>query len=184
VILGVVLVAVVASVPLAGGRLAALASTPLHATGALAAAVAAQVAAAVAGGRGPAGVAAALHVASYVLAAAWVVCNRHLTGIALVALGGALNAVAIAVNGGVMPVRPGAAATAGMAEDVATNAAVLPAAQLWFLGDVFAVPAAVPLATAFSAGDVLLVAGLAVVLHVRCGSRPAAWAARRRRRRR
>lgn len=179
-ILGVVLLVVVASVPLTGGRLAALATTPLHAPVALGGAVAAQVAAAAAGGRGSAGLAAALHVGSYALAGWWLVRNRHLTGVALLAAGGALNGAAIVANGGVMPVHPAAAATAGMAHDAATNAAIVAAAPLWFLGDVFAVPAVVPLATAFSVGDVLLVAGLAVVLHVRCGSRPAgAWTRRR-----
>ena len=48
---------------------------------------------------------------------------------------------------------------------------VLPDAKLQFLGDVFATPASWPLHNVFSIGDMILIVGVAVLVHVACGSR-------------
>jgi hypothetical protein len=47
----------------------------------------------------------------------------------------------------------------------------VPDPHLLFLGDVFAVPASWPVTNVYSVGDVLIVAGAFVLLHVACGSR-------------
>jgi MFS family permease len=43
--------------------------------------------------------------------------------------------------------------------------------KLWFLGDVFALPAGFPMANVFSVGDVLIVVGAFILVHCVCGSR-------------
>jgi hypothetical protein len=120
------------------------------------------------------GAAAALHLLTYGLAAVWVVANRRTPGIPVIAVGGALNLAAITANDGVMPASAGALAAAGLggpgsaggaaAGDAFANSALVDGARLGWLGDVFAVPAGWPLANVFSVGDVVLVAGLAVLL--------------------
>lgn len=121
----------------------------------------------------PLGVAEALHVASYAVAGGWLVANVRVPGLPLIAAGGASNAAAIVANGGVMPAHPAAVETAGLVHDPAlfANSAPIADARLWFLGDVFAVPASWPLANVFSVGDVVLVLGALWLLHAAAGSR-------------
>jgi hypothetical protein len=172
----VILVAVVVLaalvVPLAGGRLGALAELRLRRVWAIVAALALQVAALDLPGL-PEGARAALVVASYPVAAVFLAANRRFPGIALVALGGALNLLAICANGGVMPASPSALAGAGLPVDAPgfQNSAAVADPRLAFLGDVFFVPAAWPLSNVFSVGDVLIALGVAwAVLRV-SGSR-------------
>jgi len=156
-----------ATVPLAGGRLGALMEMRFHGLWLLWTALAVQVAMFAPGGPGwP-----ALHLASYALAAAFVWCNRRLPFLWMIALGGSLNLLAIAANGGTMPARPGAVASAGLSDTGPANSAVLASPKLAFLGDVFAVPAGWPLHNVFSIGDVLIVAGAALLIHRVAGSR-------------
>jgi hypothetical protein len=118
-------------------------------------------------------VASGLHIASYALAGWFVYANRRIRGLWIVALGGALNVIAIAANNGVMPASPGAVRRAGLvsvAEEF-SNSAATPNARVAFLGDVFAIPKSWPMANVFSVGDVVLIVGLGVVVHVACGSR-------------
>ena len=110
------------------------------------------------------GVALAIHTATYVAALAWLWSNREIRGLWLIGLGALLNATAVAVNGGVMPAASSALDRAGLrAEGGFVNSARSDSA-VGFLGDVFAVPAGMPLANVFSIGDVLLVVGLALLL--------------------
>jgi hypothetical protein len=120
------------------------------------------------------GLHAGAHVVSYLLAAWFVVANRRVPGMVLIGLGGALNAVAIFANGGVMPAAPGALRTAGMplSHDGFVNSAAAHGAHLRFLGDVFAVPASWPASNVFSIGDICLAVGLAVGLHIVCRQSP------------
>ena len=108
---------------------------------------------------------AGLHVLSYALAAGFVLANPALPGLRLVGLGTLLNGLTIAVNGGTLPTRPAALQLAGLdgPAPAFANSAVLEHPRLWFLGDVFAVPEAVPLANVFSVGDLVLLAGVAAV---------------------
>ncbi len=114
----------------------------------------------------------AVHLASYLMGGAFVVLNRHVPFLWLVGAGGLMNLAAIAANGGVMPARPEALATAGLtAESGFANSAALPAPRLAFLGDIFAIPDAWPLANVFSIGDICITLGALVLLHRVCHSR-------------
>ena len=121
----------------------------------------------------PHSVSAGVHVATYALAAWFVLANRHIPGLPLIAVGAALNLAAIATNGGVMPASPAASRLAGH-DKISTkfqNSAETPNAHLAILGDNFAIPAGYPLANVFSIGDIVLVAGAAVTFHVATQSR-------------
>jgi hypothetical protein len=108
--------------------------------------------------------AAGTHLASYVLAAAFLWLNRDLRGLPVVALGAACNAGTIALNGGTLPASAAAVRLAGIdADEQFLNSAVLPDPVLPWLGDVFAWPQPLPLANVFSVGDVLIVIGVGVV---------------------
>ncbi len=166
----------VATVPLLGGRLSALADVSLRRGELALAALALQVLVVVVVPDRLDGVHVPLHLASYVLAGAAAWANRAVPGVALLALGGALNAAAIVANGGVMPASPEALATAGLADVPSgefVNSAAVEDARLAPLGDVFAIPAGVPLANVFSIGDVLIVAGLTWGVHRICATRVA-----------
>jgi hypothetical protein len=167
------------TVPLAGGRLAALADVPLHLPWLLLAALVMQTASIYLPGL-PATARVALQVLSYPVAGLFLALNR-LPGMLLVAAGGACNLLAMSVNGGVMPASPAAVASAGLATDQAgySNSAVVAGARLAFLGDVFAIPSSWPFANVFSPGDVLIALGVAWALHRLTGSRLAPpWRAR------
>jgi Family of unknown function (DUF5317) len=166
------------AVPLFGGRLGALLEVRLRHAWAIFAALGLEVAAIELPGL-PDGLRAALLVAAYPILAVFLVANRHLPGMPLVALGGALNLLAISVNGGVMPASPSALAGAGLPVDPPgfQNSAALPDPRLAFLGDVFFIPASWPLSNVFSVGDVLIALGVAWALHRICRSRLApSWA--------
>lgn len=163
----------IAAVPLADGRFTRLVDVRLRLAWALLAALAVQVLITTLAPGGAAGWHAAAHVGSYLLAGAFLVANRRLPFVWLLALGAALNLLAIVANGGVMPADPGALQRAGwpVATHQFENSTALTHPRLLFLGDVFAVPKQVPLANVFSVGDVLLVLGGVLVLHRLCGSR-------------
>lgn len=161
------------SVPLAGGSLAELAHLRLRMLFPLALAAALQIALSAFFAQGPSWVHATMHIGSYLLAGVFVVANRRVPGILLVGAGGALNLVAIAANGGVMPVLPSAFSAAGLvsAPGAFHNSAVVAAPRLAFLGDIFAVPSPLPFHNVFSAGDICIAIGAAVALHRLCRSR-------------
>jgi Family of unknown function (DUF5317) len=172
-ILALVYVAVLASVPLAGGKLSALADLPLRRPWLAAAAIVIQVVVISLLPGGSHTLHAGLHVASYGLLGAFAWANRRLTGVPVVALGGLLNFIAIAANGGVMPTDPKVAASLAhtTARGDFANSAVQAHPKLLFLGDIMATPASWPVHNIYSIGDVLIVLGVAVLLHVACGSR-------------
>jgi hypothetical protein len=160
-------------VPLAGGRLSRLADVRIRRAWVLVATLAAQILIISVLPGGSAGFHRAVHALTYVAAGYIVWCNRDLPGILLVGAGGAMNAIAIFSNGGVMPASPWAQATAGLAGPgaVFANSAAVAHPKLAFLGDVFPVPASWPLHNVFSAGDILIVIGAMVAMHRVCGSR-------------
>jgi predicted MFS family arabinose efflux permease len=160
------------SVPLAGGRLSALADLSFRSVPLLLAAVAVQALIMEVAPHGDPGLHRAVHIATYA-AGAWVlVRNRHIPGLWLIGLGGLANFAAIVANGGVMPALPAAVATAGLPDPAGfVNSAPSPHPALWFLGDVFAIPAAWPLSNVFSAGDIAIALGTFLFAHLTCGSR-------------
>jgi hypothetical protein len=163
----------VATVPLFGGRLRALAQVRIRAFWLVGGALALQVLAISVVPTWPHPLLVGAHLVSYVMAGWFVWLNRRISGLPIVALGGALNALAIAANGGTLPASRAALATAGIhpvAGDF-NNSGVLAHPHLAWLGDVLAVPAAVPMANVFSVGDALILVGFAYGLHHLCGSR-------------
>jgi len=113
----------------------------------------------------PTAVTGALHLVSYALLAAFAAANFRVRGFGVALAGFALNALAIAVNGGRMPLSRSAAAAAGVHPAAHANVSEA-AARLHWLGDVFALPRDFPLPNAFSAGDVLIGVGIVVFLVV------------------
>jgi hypothetical protein len=159
---------VVLTIPLFGGRLGNLARVRLRHSWAVALAVALQFLVITFLPHGDAAVHAITHIVTYAIAAVFVVANRTLLGMWLAAAGASLNALVIAVNGGVMPARPEAVRSSGI-EIVAgefENSRPLADAKLAFLGDVFSIPDEVPLlANVFSVGDVLILLSASLILH-------------------
>jgi hypothetical protein len=160
------------SVPLAGGQLSRLGELDLCAVWTVFAAAAIQVAITSAAPGGSRPLHAGLHGLSYLLAGWFVLANRRLTGMPIIALGTALNAIAIAVNGGVMPASATALRIAGIHSSAGfENSAALHHAHLRFLGDVVPVPGPWPIGNVLSVGDLIIFVGALVVLHRACESR-------------
>ena len=172
--LPVAVAVLVLTVPLAGGRLSRLAGLRFRRSRLILAALAAQVVilTLVAGPVGDDPAHRIAHVATYVVAVAFLAFNRSIPGLRLVVLGTVLNLVAITANAGIMPASPSAVARAGLDQPQEfRNSQPVHHPRLLPLGDVFAIPDGWPLANVFSIGDVVLVLGTAVTLHVTCGSR-------------
>lgn len=168
-----VAVLVVLAVPLLGGRLSRMGGLALRAGWLVPLALGLQVLIiSVFPGTDPA-LAAVVHVATYVLAGLFLWLNRAVPGLVLLGAGAACNGVTIALNGGVLPASATALERSGFQLDPGefTNSGVLEDPWLPWLGDVFWIPAGVPLANVFSIGDVLIVVGLGVLVHRTCGSR-------------
>jgi hypothetical protein len=172
-LLVVLAVVVLASAPLAGGRLSRLVELPIRGLALMPAALALQILIFSVVPHWPEPILVAGHILSYVAAGAFVWVNRRLPGLWIAALGGAANFAAITTNGGVMPARPEALRAAGLVSEAGRfeNSAAATDAPLWFLGDVFAIPASWPLANVFSVGDVLLLVGLVWFVHRASGSK-------------
>jgi hypothetical protein len=172
-VIGLVFLLCLASVPLAGGRLGALAGLRFRARGVLFASILAQILIISVVPAGSATLHDAVHIGTYVAVAAFVVANRRIPWVWLVALGGALNFVAIVANGGIMPATPRALKAAGMVVDPAefTNSGAVAHPHLQFLGDVFWLPSSWPVSNVFSVGDVLILLGALLAMHCVCASR-------------
>ena len=119
---------------------------------------------------------ATLHLISYVAAGIFLWRNARVPGLLLVGAGAILNGTTIALNGGTLPASAAALRTAGVVEAAQpsrsglVNSGVLAHPVLPWLGDVFAIPAVVPLANVFSIGDVVIVAGSLFCLYRVCGT--------------
>jgi hypothetical protein len=106
----------------------------------------------------------ALHIGSYGLLLAFVVTNIRRRPVMCFGAGVLANAVTIVLNGGYMPATHTALRLAGLPVSARPhNNSMLagPTTHLLFLGDVLAVPHALPLANVFSIGDILIAIGLA-----------------------
>ena len=162
----------VASVPLAGGRLGALASFRPRHTWAVVGALGMQVGI-ISIWPGSGAIYLGLHLLSYALLLVFLLSNRKLPGLWVIGMGTFMNFVAIVSNGGVMPATAGALTKAGLTidPDQFANSAQLVNPNYAFLGDVFAIPAGFPFANVFSPGDVCIVVGALLALHQVCNSR-------------
>ena len=106
-----------------------------------------------------------LYVVSTLCVGLAVVRNLDLPGMPLVVLGALSNVAAIVANGGFMPADPGALTSLGkVAPTIYSNSAVIARPALEPLIDRFALPRWLPFANVFSLGDVLLAAGMAVLI--------------------
>jgi hypothetical protein len=165
--LGLMALFVIATVPLARGRFEPLAEMHFRWLPMLFAALLGQILITVTFPNAP----SALLAGTYV-AAGWVLwVNRRIPGIVLIATGAALNAIPIIVNGGTLPANSTAEQTAGVhASAHFANSGVLAHPHLAFLGDTMTSPAFLPFRNVVSPGDLVILAGLAVLAHVTCGS--------------
>ena len=172
-VLAVVLALV--TVPLAGGRIGRLAEVRLRWAPLLFAALALQMVILVVVPGWDDALLRAVHLGTYGMLFTFLWVNRRIPGIWIVAVGGALNLIAIAANAGVMPAGPAAVRSAGIASnaDEFTNSGLLDHPRLLFLGDIWAIPRGWPLANVFSIGDVVIAIGVFAVVHALCGSRVA-----------
>jgi hypothetical protein len=175
-LLGVLFLLIVASVPLARGRLSALGELPLRMPGLAVAGIVAQVLIVSIAPDGLGGIQQGVHLLSYALLGACVWCNRRIPGVPFIALGGLLNLTAIAANGGVMPADPALVVHAAQEGGQGfVNSGVVEHPRLLFLGDIFATPRDWPLANVYSVGDCCIVLGVVVLLHRVSGSKLLAW---------
>jgi uncharacterized protein DUF5317/MFS transporter len=115
-----------------------------------------------------------LNAGSYCLVCCFMVRNLRRPGFALAALGAASNSLVILANRGFMPVPPSAWVDSGRSLRLFSHAGTFAnnvlrdGTHLGFLGDVFAVPRGIPLATPISIGDLLIVAGAVVFIYRAC----------------
>src|SRR3954451_4132353 len=166
-LIGTALLLCILSVPLIGGRLSGLTELGFRHAWLPVAALLAQVLIISILPGGAAHADAAIHVGTYALLGLFLVLNRHIPGLLVVAAGGALNFAAIATNGGVSPATPAAIAAAGIPQDATqfANSAPTDGAPLGFLGDVFHTPGWFPIHNVFSVGDRVMVIGPFLPLH-------------------
>ena len=94
-------------------------------------------------------------------------------GLLLIALGGGTNAAVIALNGGTLPANADALVEAGFSPDPAEykNSGVVDDPVLAWLGDIMATPSWLPFRNVISLGDIVVLVGGLVLLHVVCDSR-------------
>jgi Family of unknown function (DUF5317) len=175
-LLGVFFLILLATVPLAGGKLSALGDLRLRAPWLAVAGILVQVVIVSVLPGGSSWLHEAAHLASYVLlgACAWV--NRRVPGVWLIAAGGLLNFIVIVANGGVMPADPSLIVEAAQRGGHGfVNSGVVADPHLAFLGDQIATPRSWPMANVFSIGDLIILLGVVVLLHRVSGSRLLAW---------
>lgn len=154
---------------LLGGRLSALADTPIKGKWLAFAAIGLQLIAFpsdVLPWSTPSTVARALWLCSYALLVCMLLMNSRLAGTPVIAAGLSCNLVAIVANRGLMPVHGSALRAAGTAYHVHNNSIQLAQPHLSLLVDRWAAPAWLPLANVYSVGDVLIAIGAIVVIVV------------------
>ncbi len=165
---------VVATVPMFGGRLSRIGELHLAKAWIVAVALGLQIIViSLVENSIPPSFGAGLHLVSYALGIVFIWANRHIAGMSVLVLGGALNLIAIGANGGVMPASTSALETAGIPYDTGNfeNSGPVDDAAFWYFGDIFAVPDGVPFANVFSVGDVLLIVGAGILVHSTSQSR-------------
>lgn len=175
-ILGLVFIACVLSVPLARGRLSALGELELRHGWLALAGIGVQILIISVLPEMPELLSEGVHMLSYVLLGAFAWVNRRVPGVPVILLGGALNFIAIAANGGVMPADPEIAVKMA-GEGGFQNSGGMDDPRLLFLGDIFATPEWFPLYNVYSVGDAVIVLGVLILLHSVCGTRvvPRRW---------
>lgn len=120
---------------------------------------------------GPLPAGAVIYLSSLLLTLFVIVLNVRLPGLWLVGLGWGMNTLAIAANGGSMPVQEGALRSSGLLPAIAEASGysmfmlATPATPLWFLGDLLVIPMFFTEPVIISLGDLLLVAGIILLVY-------------------
>jgi fermentation-respiration switch protein FrsA (DUF1100 family) len=165
------------SVPLAGGRLRRVADLHLRALWLSPLALGLQLTVTTVAPGGNRTLHAAIHIGTYVMIGLFLWANRRLPGAAIIAIGAIMNGLTIVLNGGVMPAASSAQRIAGLHLGGGfNNSAHRAHPLLLWLGDVIPVPG--PLPNVMSVGDLVIFAGMLVLLHRTCGRKSAAGRAR------
>ena len=179
--LGIILAASLLLAVAAGADLRALADVRLRATWLIIVAFALQLLVFAIPGTANvlSGTAVEVHIMSYGLLLLFAAANLSQPGFTLAMVGLALNTTVIVANQGRMPVLLSVWETTGRASSDITrsghyNNNVLATAHthLGFLGDVFPLPASIPLSNAFSVGDILLLLGGTFFVYRHCTPTP------------
>lgn len=167
------IVASLLTVPIFGGRLGRLSQLRLRHAWIIVVALAIQVVIVNVIPGGNPEVHHVLHLVSYGLAAAFLIANRQVAGMSMIALGAVANFSAIVANNGIMPASASALRAAGETPSAGTflNSAYVAHPRLSILGDIFAIPKWWPLHNVFSIGDICIAIGAGVAIHVLCSSR-------------
>lgn len=110
------------------------------------------------------GAATVIWLASYALLFAGAILNRRVTGVPVIAAGMASNVIAVIANGGHMPALPQALRAAHKHYTVHFNSAVSANPHLPWLVDRWAVPRWIPFGNVYSLGDVVIAAGVVVLV--------------------
>lgn len=137
---------------------------------------------------GPKALLVGLHLATYVAAGVAIWVNRSVPGLVIVAVGAAMNAVTIALNGGTLPASAHALAAAGVIENAKDfqNSGVIAQPVLPWFGDIMATPSWLPFRNVISIGDIVILLGALVMIHVITRTVPARalgqWVDRQRKR--
>ena len=107
----------------------------------------------------------AVYVLSNLVVLVAVAANLAIPGLAVVLVGGASNLLAIAANGGYMPVSPAALTAMGRSPSADySNSAPLDSVVFGPLTDIFTMPTWVPMSNVFSIGDVLIGIGIGIAV--------------------
>ena len=107
----------------------------------------------------------AVHIATYALIGLFLWFNRRVPGVKVIGLGAFSNALAIVVNGGVIPASLTAQRLAGLHAGTGfQNSAALSHPLLPFLGDIIPWPG--PLPNVLSVGDCMIYIGTSLLLRI------------------
>jgi Family of unknown function (DUF5317) len=156
------------TVPLTGGRLGRLTDLRLRGIWISPLALSLQLLVTTVAPGGNRSLHVAIHIATYGLIGIFLWANRHIPGVAVIATGALLNGLEIVINGGVMPASATAQRIAGLKLGPGfNNSAQLAHPHLLWLGDVIPVPG--PLPNVMSVADLIIFAGMLVLLHRTCG---------------
>lgn len=163
--LGFCALILLAVVPLTGGKLHRLADLRLRLVPLAIAALALQVLVISVWPSMPHGLAVAGHLTSYVMLGAVIWANWRVPGLVIIGIGAGANALAITLNDGTLPASASALRATGITPHHGfQNSGVLAHPHLTWLGDVMVSPSFLPFRNMISIGDLVLMAGAAVLV--------------------
>lgn len=159
---------IIASAPLLGGRLSSLSRLRIEHSALLVVALVVQILITEVFLTASKLVLVPLHLVSYVLAGYVLWVNRRVPGLLIIGLGALSNSVVIALNRGTLPASARALRAAGFRPDPSDfeNSGVIAHPILPWLGDIAATPSWLPFRNVISIGDLTIVLGAAVLMHV------------------